>query len=179
MGLDVRTDSDADSRRTCNYNLMYQFRCGPLAAVARTKINLNGYFPYFLGTISNRWTNASSKEYLKRFGIGIGEWRVLASVHSFGSASANEVAGQMSMDAGAVSRAVAKLLRQGYLATVQGKFSGRTKPLELTPSGTTLYDRIRRLALAREQILLGVLSPAERETLLKLMRKVHARIDRL
>jgi DNA-binding MarR family transcriptional regulator len=142
-------------------------------------IDLEFYFPFFLGTISNRWTTTSSHIYLKSFGIGIGEWRVLASIHSLKKASSNEVVDLISMDAGAVSRSVGRLLAESLLRPVAGRFAGRTKPFELTEGGLRLYSKIQRTALARENLLLGGLSTAERRALLKLMRKVHSRLDKL
>lgn len=142
-------------------------------------IDLKIYFPFYLGTISNRWTTTSSRIYLKKFGIGIGDWRVLASILSLKRASSSEVVELISMDAGAVSRSVGRLLAENLLRPVAGKFAGRTKPFELTEGGRRLYSAIQRTAIARENLLLGSLSAAERRALLELMRKVHSRLDRL
>jgi DNA-binding MarR family transcriptional regulator len=142
-------------------------------------IDLNVYFPFFLGTISNRWTATSSRVYLEEFGIGIGEWRVLASIHSLRRASSAEVVDLISMDPGAVSRSVSKLHTESFIQPVEGKFTGRTKPFELTDEGQKLYSRIRRTAIARENALLGGLNATERRTLLELLRKVHSRLNRL
>ena len=139
-------------------------------------IDLQGYFPYFLGTISNRWTTTSSRIYLQEFGIGIGEWRVLASIKSFGQASSQQVVSLISMDASAVSRSLAKLEQEGLVSAVKGKFAGRTKPFELTTKGHRLYSQIRERALAREDALLAGLTGAQREVLLELMGKVMARL---
>ena len=138
-------------------------------------IELQAYFPFFLGTLANRWTATSSRLYLARFGIG--EWRVLASIHSLGTASSNEVVNLISMDAGAVSRSVSKLAQDGYLARVHGKFTGRTRPLELTATGRKLYASVQRVALRREEALLAALTAEERLKLIELLRKVWSRID--
>jgi len=143
------------------------------------RICLEDYFPYFLGVIANRWTATSSRAYLRKYKIGIGEWRVLASIHSFGQASSNEVVDQISMDASAVSRSAAKLEDAGHISPVPGKYTGRTKPYALTATGIALYAEVRKLALAREDLLLGGLTAAERRSLLELMRKVHRRLDRI
>lgn len=142
-------------------------------------IDLEDYFPYFLGTISNRWTTTSSKIYLERFGVGIGEWRVLASIQALGQASSQQIVGLISMDGGAVSRAVARLEQDGFIARAPGRFIGRTKPYQLTDEGRDLYAALRDLALAREDQLLGALSGDERRQLIALMRKVMSRIGDL
>jgi DNA-binding MarR family transcriptional regulator len=140
--------------------------------MASDPIDLQDYFPFFLGTISNRWTTSSSKIYLDRFGVGIADWRVLASIQALGAASSQEIVGLISMDAAAVSRSVTKLETEGFIARAPGRFVGRTKPYELTGAG-------RELALAREDLLLGALTTDERRSLMDLMRKVLTRIGEL
>ncbi|MEY4761235.1 MAG: hypothetical protein RLZZ200_1091 [Pseudomonadota bacterium] len=147
--------------------------------MASRPIDLQGYFPYFLGTIANRWTTTSSRLYFERFGIGIGEWRVLASVFSLGQASSVEVVNLISMDAGAVSRSMRRLEQSGYVTPVEGRFSGRTKPYTLTAAGKALYAQIQRVALQREKDLLSGLTEAERRTLVELMGKVLDRLGSL
>ncbi|MET0292109.1 MAG: MarR family transcriptional regulator, partial [Steroidobacteraceae bacterium] len=66
--------------------------------MAPRPIDLEAYFPFFLGTLSNRWTTTSSRLYLAKFGVGIGEWRVLASIRSLDRASSNEIVNLISMD---------------------------------------------------------------------------------
>lgn len=141
--------------------------------------NLQGYFPYFLGTIANRWTATSSKFYLEEFGIGIGEWRVLASIQALGQASSQMVVNLISMDAGAVSRSMSKLAAEGLVELVRGQFAGRTKPFQLTDKGSEVYAQLLHAALKRENILLAEFTPAERDQLLALMRKMIGQIDKL
>src|SRR5665213_567939 len=145
--------------------------------MASEPIDLEDYFPFFLGTVSNRWTTTSSRIYLDRFGVGIGEWRVLASIQALGQASSQQIVGLIAMDAAAVSRAVARLEQDGFIVRVQGRFVGRTKPYQLTDEGRDLYAALREVALAREDQLLSALTPDERRTLIGLMRKVISRIS--
>ena len=142
-------------------------------------IDLQGYFPFFLGTIANRWTTTSSRIYLDRFGIGIGEWRVLASIRSLGTASSQEIVNLISMDASAVSRSMAKLEKDGFVKPIKGKFAGRTKPYALTAKGVTLHANVSNVALRREQLLLEDLTEDEQAELLRLMRKVMPRLKDL
>ena len=147
--------------------------------MASDPIDLQDYFPFFLGTISNRWTTTSSKIYLDRFGVGIADWRVLASIQALGAASSQEIVGLIAMDAAAVSRSVVKLEKDGFIKRSQGRFVGRTKPYELTDTGRDLYAQLRDVALARENQLLDALTTDERQTLMTLMRKVMTRIGDL
>lgn len=85
----------------------------------------------------------------------------------------------ISMDAGAVSRSMAKLAREGLVQPLSGRFAGRTKPYQLTERGHDLYARLLSTALEREKMLLGELTETERQQLLQLMQKVMKQIDKL
>ena len=147
--------------------------------MANNPINLDAYFPYFLGTISARWTSTSSQLYLKRFGIGIGEWRVLASIRALGPASSQQILSLISMDAGAISRSMKKLEERGLVKPLQGKFAGRTKPFHMTQAGKELHDEISAIAREREELLLQDLSSEERDALFRSLRKILSRIEDL
>jgi DNA-binding MarR family transcriptional regulator len=142
-------------------------------------LNLEGYFPFYLGTISNRWTSSSSRLYLDRYGIGIGEWRVLASISALGSASSQQVVALIMMDPGAVSRSVKRLEAGDLIEPVNGRFVGRTKPYRLTPAGQELYAKISEIALDREATLLALLTPEEQKELIRLLAKVVPQLENL
>lgn len=145
--------------------------------VSRTRlaepIDLSNYAPYYITTIANRWTASSSRIYQRDFGIGIAEWRVLAALSVFATATSLEIANLISMDTAAVSRATNTLLGSGHVRQVPGRFKGRNKPLELTDSGAGLYKRVRQVALRREKALLRNLGAEERSALLRALRKIH------
>lgn len=141
--------------------------------------DLHRFFPHLLGTVAGGWTNASSKLYLREFGIGVAEWRVLASIASLEKASSLEVVNLIAMDASAVSRSVSRLEAKKLVAPVTGKFPGRTKPFELTRAGRSLYTSMLQVALEREEILLRGLSTDERFELLRLMQKIRGNLDAL
>jgi DNA-binding MarR family transcriptional regulator len=140
---------------------------------------LDQYFPFFLGTIANRWSSTSSKLYLEQFGIGIATWRVLASIQAKGQATSLDVANHIAMDTAAVSRAVAQLDQEQYISRVEGRFPGRTRPYALTPAGKRLYTSIMKLALKREALLLTGLTAQEQQELIRLMQRVLQNLDRL
>jgi DNA-binding MarR family transcriptional regulator len=140
---------------------------------------LESYFPFLLGTIANRWTAASSREYLRDFGLGIADWRVLASLHKLGEGCANDVVELIGMDRAAVSRAVARLKSLGLIAPVETRFRRRKAPFALTDQGEETYVKIADIALNREDFLLQDLNPDERQQLLAALRKVWSRANTL
>ena len=146
---------------------------------ASENIELDQYAPYFLGAIANRWTAASSRRYLREFGVGIAEWRVLASLRSLGQATSLDAANLTGMDPAAVTRALTQLQDKGCAEPVVGRFVGRAKPFALTGKGMALYADMRRVALEREAVLLQDLSEADRNELLRLLRLLHGRLAEL
>lgn len=140
---------------------------------------LRQYLPFFWSAISNRWTSSSSRLYLGQYGVGIGEWRVLATLGAQGSATSLDVVKLVGMDPGAVSRAMRDLERKGYVVPVQGRFIGRNKPYEMTDAGVALFDTLRVTATARAEQLMEGLSRDEQQTLLSLLQKVHTNLGKL
>lgn len=146
---------------------------------AAAPLDLAHYVPHYLITIANRWTATSSRTYLRRFGIGIVEWRVLASLGARKVASSLDIVQLIGTDAASVSKAVRSLEARGSIVPIQGKFVGRTKPYALTPAGQELFAQICDLALERERMLLAPLSGDERAQLIALLSKLYMQLPRL
>jgi DNA-binding MarR family transcriptional regulator len=139
-------------------------------------IDLDRYVPFYVTAIANRWTSISSQDYLREFGIGIAEWRVLASLDARGSATSLDIVTLVGMDGGAVSRAIRALERKELVVPVKGRFIGRTKPYAMTKQGKTLSGAVRARALEREAMLLQDLDDSERAELLRMLRLLHGRL---
>lgn len=142
-------------------------------------LDLAQYLPFYLIAIANRWTASSSRAYLRRFGIGIVEWRVLSSLGARKVASSLDVVQLVGTDPASVSKAVKNLEKLGHIVPVDGRFVGRTKPYTLTNTGQALFEEMRTLALQREQVLLDPLTSEERSQLLSLMAKLHGQLPKL
>lgn len=142
-------------------------------------MRLERYVPFFLGAIANKWTAVSSRTYRAQFDLGVGEWRILASLAVQGSATSLAIVKLVKMDAGAVSRGMRVLEERGLVTPMPGRFAGRTKPYVLTPQGVDMFEKIRATALKREQRLLAPLSPPDQEELLKLLSRLYDNLDEI
>ena len=78
-----------------------------------------------------------------------------------------------------VSRALARLERDGLLARSPDPEDGRAWRVRLLPAGMALYRKIVPMVQAREEYLLSDLSPEERELLVTALAKVEARARQL
>lgn len=127
-------------------------------------------------SISNRLTASASQAYLKTFGVGIMEWRVLAMLAPTGGASANDVSHVSGVDKSAVSRASQSLVRRGLIAAADDPKDSRRTVLSLTEEGRALHDRVIRASAAREQLLLEGFSDDDRAELFRLLGRLSANL---
>ncbi len=137
-------------------------------------LNLDTYVPALLTWVNNKFWADASRVYRDRFGIGIADWRVLAYLSVKGKGTGAQMSAFLGMDKAAISRSVRTLTQSGHAAVANQ--SGRKSELELTAKGTELYNEILGVALQREATLLTDFTPSERETLLRLLHKMHGNI---
>jgi DNA-binding MarR family transcriptional regulator len=137
-------------------------------------LELEHFLPYRLSVLTNRISTAIARVYVRRFGLAVPEWRVMAVLGRFGAMSANAVCERTAMDKVRVSRAVARLAASGRLDRRIDEADRRRALLALTPQGRTAYAEIGPLALAVEARLLAQLDPADRADLARLLPKLEA-----
>jgi DNA-binding MarR family transcriptional regulator len=121
------------------------------------------YIPHFLNSLNNKLSSGASDLYIKLFGIGINDWRVLSVAVKNQGCIANFIAEQMDVHKTIVSRSIQSLREQKYLRVEP---AGKEKLIFLTPSGQRLYSDVARIALAREKLLLRGLT-SEQQSLLR------------
>jgi DNA-binding MarR family transcriptional regulator len=141
---------------------------------SRTNLELERFLPYRLSVLTNRISTAIGRVYVRRFGLTVPEWRVMAVLGRFGAMSANAVCDRTAMDKVRVSRAVARLAASGRLDRRIDEADRRRALLALTPQGLAVYAEIGPLALAVEARLLAQLGPADRADLTRLLPKLEA-----
>ena len=142
-------------------------------------IKLESFLPYRLSVLANVTSSAIAAAYEKRFGLSIHEWRVIAVLMRHPGLSAREVAEKSRMDAVAVSRAVNRLLRAGRLRRAVAPDDRRRSILQVSAAGAAVYRGVAPLALEFEHALLDTLSPADRNTLDRLLHELTTRAESL
>jgi DNA-binding MarR family transcriptional regulator len=142
-------------------------------------LDLENYFPVLLTALSNKWSGAASQLYMKRFGIGIMEWRVLSAAAAAPGARPFDVCQMVGVDKGAVAKAIRALSSRGFLGVEPDQRDGRSKILTLTTEGWRIHNQILTVALKREAILLETLSEGERGLLLDFLRRLLDRLPAL
>ncbi|QIM53422.1 MarR family winged helix-turn-helix transcriptional regulator [Hydrogenophaga crocea] len=151
-------------------------KAAPRNRPKREVLNLSYYVTYYFTVLANKLSSGASRLYLKRFDIGIIEWRVLAMVAIEPGIASARVTTVIGIDKASVSRESRRLEEKGYLSVTVDPTNARRNVLELTPAGYELHDRIIQVALERERRLLSDLSPEEIDVLVDLLQRTTARI---
>jgi DNA-binding MarR family transcriptional regulator len=136
-------------------------------------IDLERYVPAYLTFVANKLGRGASRNYLRVFNVGVETWRCLVLLAIQQSITAQEVSQILGMDKAAVSRCFKGMQAKKLITMGLDDADGRVRIATLTPAGRALHDQIRDMALERERALLSVLSESERDTLIRLLKRLH------
>lgn len=140
-------------------------------------IHADHYIPALLSKLNNHLSSGASQLYLRHFGIGLHEWRILSVLSNTPASTATHIGEAVHMHKGVVSRGVRDLQAKGLL-TIDKHDGQRT--MSLTPAGQAMHNRVAQIALGREALLLSDLSGEEQAQLRNLllrMRTSLAKVD--
>ncbi|NOZ33200.1 MAG: winged helix-turn-helix transcriptional regulator [Alphaproteobacteria bacterium] len=148
-------------------------------AGGRQIVDLSTYTPYFLTAVTNAISRGASQIYLKMFGIGIVEWRVISMLAIEPRITAKRICDVIYQDKSGTSRALKHLLAEGNLAFEAPEADPRRKIWWLNDRGYDLHDRILEIALARERELIEGVDPDDLEAFLRVIRRMRQNVDKL
>jgi DNA-binding MarR family transcriptional regulator len=123
----------------------------------------------------NRYLDKSFAETVARFGLGLGDYKLLWTLRVRGTGARmtpTELAESLLVSSGAMTNRLDRLETAGYVARTPDPRDRRGVLVELTPAGTDITDRAVRLQGATEARLLSALDDAEKEALNALLRKL-------
>jgi DNA-binding MarR family transcriptional regulator len=146
---------------------------------ARPLLELERFLPYRLNVVAESVSRSLSRLYAERYGIGVPEWRVIATLGQYERMTAKEVGEHSRMHKTKVSRAVAALETKGLALRQPNEDDMREAFLTLTLRGRRIYQDLAPRALAFEHELDAALGPRERDHLDGLLRKLEARAQEL
>ena len=101
------------------------------------------------------------------------EGRVLYELAHRDSPTATEIARELSLDPGYLSRLLRKLEHQGHLARGRDASDARQRPLRLTRTGRRALDRLDQASRAQISAMIAVLTPAQISGLVGCMHTVR------
>ena len=132
------------------------------AAVASAPLKLEEFLPYRLNVVASLTSQALSRIYADRYGIGVPEWRVLVTLGQHGMMTGKAIGEHSHMHKTKVSRAVAFLEKRKLLQRRTNRADLRESFLSLTPNGLAIYLDLAPIALDFARRLGEVIEPADR-----------------
>ena len=125
-------------------------------------LRLDDFLPYQLNVAASLVSQALSKIYADRYGIGVPEWRVLVTLGEFESMTGKAVGAHSHMHKTKVSRAVALLEKRKWLVRRVNRSDLRESFLSLTPEGRAIYDELAPGAVDFARDIVEAVDPADR-----------------
>ncbi len=125
-------------------------------------LKLEDFLPYQLNVVASLVSQALSRIYADRFGIGVPEWRVLVTLGQFGQMTGKGIGEHTHMHKTKVSRAVAQLQKRRLVTRRANRADMREGILSLTADGRAVYDELVPDALDFAKRMLDAIDPADR-----------------
>src|SRR5450755_4829049 len=142
------------------------------AAVAPPASQDNSLFDDFLPHLIARLAyqlNADLIEKLRREGINVTRWRILAVLAMGDGITIIEIIDRAMMQQSALSRALMNMEKEGYVRRVPRREDARYVEVFLTDKGRTLFNTLNVVVRRRQTLLLKGFSPTERTAAFALM----------
>jgi DNA-binding MarR family transcriptional regulator len=138
------------------------------------QLALERFLPYRLNVLAATVSESLARLYADRYGIGIPEWRLLATLGEFERMTGRDVAAHAHMHKTTVSRAATALAKRGWLKRVANRADQREALLVLTAKGRAAYEDLAPRALAFAAKLTAGLDADDRAKLDRLIAHLAA-----
>lgn len=157
---------------------------GPVRDLAKTDepagaLKLEDFLPHRLNVLSSLVSQALTRVYSQRYGIGIPEWRVLVTLGEYGVMTGKAIGAHTHMHKTKVSRAVAQLELRKLVTRRANRADLREAFLSLTPAGRAVYEEAAPIALEFTNRLSEAVAPADRAAFDRAVRQLTERSARL
>ena len=142
-------------------------------------LQLENFLPYQLNVVASLVSQALSRVYSQRYGIGVPEWRVLVTLGQYEAMTAKAIGAHTHMHKTKVSRAVALMERRRLLARRANRDDMREAFLSLTAAGRAMYEKVAPHARDFARRLTEILTPAEHDAFNRALSQLTARSAQL
>ena len=113
----------------------------------------------------------------RQYGLGEGEFDVLATLRRSGELAPGELARHTMVTTGAISKRIDRLERDGLVEQRAADDDGRGRVVELTAAGRTLIDEAFGAHMANERRLVDELAPEDSAALEQILSRWLARFE--
>jgi DNA-binding MarR family transcriptional regulator len=125
-------------------------------------LKLEEFLPYRLNVVASLVSQALSRIYVDRYGIGVPEWRILVTLGQFEVMTGKAIGAHSHMHKTKVSRAVRVLERRKLIVRRENRADRREALLSLTPAGRVIYRDLAPGALEFAKHLFETIDPTDR-----------------
>ena len=145
-------------------------RTAPRARKA-AEVLFDDFLPHLVARLAYQ-LNSDLVEELRIEGINVTRWRILAVLAMGEGITINEIIDRAMMQQSALSRALASMVKEGYVRRVVRRDDARCAGIYLTDKGRALFDTLNVVVRRREKRLLAGMSPREVRAAFALMRRL-------
>jgi DNA-binding MarR family transcriptional regulator len=142
-------------------------------------LDLDNYVPAQVAYLANRLTSTATAAYRPKFGVGLSDWRIIATLGQEPWISASRVCEATGMDKGAVSRSLRDLIGQGLVEMRGDAANQRRHLLALTAKGLVIHDHLVSASVERERLLLAGFSSEEKSTIQNFLARLKKNVESL
>lgn len=136
--------------------------------------DLDAHLGFWLRAVSNHVSHAFSGKLAAR-GVTAAEWVILRRLHGKEPTPPSRLADEIGMTRGAITKLADRLVGKSLVARTADPRDGRAQTLALTDLGRALVPELAVLADRNDADMFGHLTEAERDTLLRLLKRLVER----
>lgn len=132
---------------------------------------LDAHLGYWLRIVSNAVSQSFARK-VEREGVTVAEWVFLRALYDAGRIAPSQLADEMAMTKGAISKLADRLLEKSLIERRANANDKRAHTLILNQEGRALVPRLAALADENDQEFFGALTTDEHRRLSQLLRQI-------
>ena len=144
---------------------------------AQDRSLFDNFLPHLIARLAYQ-LNGDLIEKLKQEGINVTRWRILAVLAMGDGITITEIIDRAMMQQPALSRALAKMAREGYVRRATPRRAARCAEIYLTEKGRTLFNSLNVVVRRRERRLLAGFSARRKAAAFALVRRLGSNMSR-
>ncbi len=133
--------------------------------------DIEAHLGYWLRTVSNAVSQSFARS-VEAEGVTVAEWVFLRMLYDVELIVPSQLAERMGMTKGAISKLADRLVEKDLVVREAKADSKRGQTLMLQPAARQLVPRLAALADQNDAAFFGALSPAERNQLEQILRRI-------
>lgn len=147
-----------------------------MASGTKGKHWLGKFVPYLIYRITGH-LNRNLRKNLRRSGINLARWRVLAVLNDHGRLNMSQIVQHTLLEQPTVSRVVDQLQRESLAVRESGEQDSRFVQVKLTRAGEKAFNEIYPIAVAHQQQALRGFKQHEVKALMGLLERIQSNLS--